>query len=318
MAYTSISDIVGTNPRLVGQLVANRIGVTNALLNSGVAIGGPEVDAVAGGGSVNATLPYMKPLNAGDYNVSNDDFTVKGTSYKAEAAAFMVARHAINKPFTYTDLVRQITGYDARGGIVGLLSDGWNATFQSVIVNSLIGALDGETALEIGDGSDAFSINLVSEAKAAAGDLGSVMRTLLVSHATRSKMEIEVASGQFAAANNTSIFFDTWRGYKVVAMSGLAADESILCADGSIAFAQVSPTGEQTLELARDPLAGNGAGGEILVSRRSFVAHPQGFNYVPQAGEATAVNTKLMNAAGRWNKALPDADIPFRVIKHLA
>lgn len=316
MAYTSISDIVGNNPRLVGQIVANRISVTNPLLSAGVAIGGPEAEALAGGGSVVATLPYLKPLAATDYNVSTDVFTTKGDSYKAEAGSFMVARHAINKPFTYTDLVRQITGFESKGGIVGLLTEGWNSTFQNVILNSTLGALAGETGLEIGDGTAPFSINLVAEAKADAGDRGSTMRTLLVSHATRAKMEIEVASGQFAAANNVDIFFDRWRGYKVVAMSGIADDTTIMCADGSIAFAQVSPTGEQTLEFGRDPLAGNGAGGEILVARRSFVAHPQGFNYVPQSGEGTAVNTKDMLTGARWTKALPDADIPFRVIKH--
>jgi hypothetical protein len=294
---TRIADLVA-NPGAMSNIVTKNFRANNALLASGVATSGPEVDLLMTGGSYVQGLSFINKVDTSTFNYSSDDFDEKGATGKITAANYMALRHDLNWGWAYTDLVRLVTKYDVRGGLTAALPLYWSEVSENIAVASMKGALAKTAALTSGTITTDFSLDTVIDAAATLDD-PRANKTLFVSRKTLAKLQ-KLNKNAYVPAADTNLGFASFAGYGLNITEEFGDDTIIVAQDGAIAFGAGVIAGTVGMEIGRDVNAGNGGGGEILRTRLSMVVAPQGFSY------ATAAN---------WVQTADNKDVGFRAIK---
>ncbi|WP_448538533.1 hypothetical protein [Sphingobium yanoikuyae] len=324
---TTISDLVPSEKAMASR-VDLLLPAKNPLINSGLAVGGPEVDAVLPEtGSRKQGLAFIKPLDSSEVNISNDNIDQDGSSGKLTADEFTVVRHEHNYAWGYADLARMITAYSIEGGIAAGIAQYWNDRFQKTAIASLKGvqahieavlAYSGTdeaklaqkaeyAALVTGTNSTNWSMTNVFKSAATANEYQDMFDTMIVHPNMYAKFQSEETSG-FLTPAQTGSQFATYKGYKLIKDTSFGDQLTVLARTGGLAF------GARTNELENERLAnkGNGGGANLLHSRQGYVCHVQGTNY---AG-STAPDLATLSLAATWNLAVPAAQFGFRFIKH--
>jgi hypothetical protein len=307
---TKITDLVKDEKAL--DVAVNLIlPAKNELVNSGLTVRGPEVDAVAGGGPRKASLQYLNPLGTDEVNVSTDNILDEGNIGSMSADEYMVLRHDLNYGWGFTDLTRMVTQYDAEGGIRAGIAQYWATQYMKVLTSTLKGikGVVGETAV-----TGAFDMGAIYDEAAKTGMLQDQFNVMMVSPALYAKLQGQEQNG-FIPASKTNTRIAEFQGFNVLRTATLTADELVLGRTGAISFGEGVPAGLLTTEIERRANAANGGGADILHSRRSFVVHPQGFSYkgnIPTKG--TNVFTNL-EAKASWELEVPIEQVGFRFMK---
>lgn len=314
---TTIADLV-PNEKVLAGLVNMYLEANNSLVTSGLAVRGPEVDAVASGGPRKASIPFLNPLqteNAGVavVNVSNDDITDQGDVGKLTADEFGVLRHELNNGWGYADLARMVTQFDAQGGINAGLGAYWSAIYQHVAMKSILGCIGVDAGLTFdgGDATQAFSYDMVVDATATAGVYADSFDILAPSPKTYAKMRKDQKG--FTPGSETASRFDEWYGFKLIKTKAFGDTKTLVARSGALAFGEGVSPAMTPIEIERLANAGNGGGASILHSRRSVVIHPQGFGYKG----ATSIAPAALATSSNWELAIPDLElVGFRMLNH--
>ena len=308
---TTISDLV-PNEKVLAGTVDLLMKDANEIVNSGLAVRGVEVDAVAGGGPRKASIPFVNPLATTDYNIGNDDINDAGNVGKMTADEFSAIRHDINYGWGYADLARMVTTYDTQGGIAAGIAQYWASIYQQLAVSSIKGAGAVNSGLTFGDGTDALAVAMLVDAAATAEMYSDMFDILIVSPATKAKLRKLNAGNTFVPASESNIKFDTFAGYKLLTSKAFGNTTSVLARSGALSFGEGTPAGMVPVEIERVANGGNGQGASILHSRRSVVIHPQGFGYT---GAVAPTKTNLEDST-KWELVVPVEQVGFRFIDH--
>jgi len=308
---TRIADLVA-NPGVLSNVVTQAFRVKNSLITSGVAVGGPEVDMLMTGGSQMQGLNFINKVDTSTFNYSSDDFDEKGPVGKITAGSYMALRHDINWGWAYTDLVKMITKYDVRGGLVSAIPMYWSEVAENLAVASMKGVLAKTAALTTGAVADAFDLDKLIDAASTMDD-PRAQKTLFISRKTLAKLQ-KANRNAYVPAADTDLGFDQFAGYNLIITETFGDNLTVVAQNGALAFGAGLVPGEVGMEIDRDPNAGNGGGGEILRTRLSVVVAPQGFSYT---GAAKPGITGLATAAN-WNQVADTTLIGFRAVKHSA
>jgi hypothetical protein len=308
---TRIADLV-PNPGVLANVVTKTFRTNNALVSSGVAVTGPEVDLLMTGGSYIQGLNFINKVDTSTFNYSSDDFDEKGAVGKITAAGYMALRHDLNWGWAYTDLVRLVTKYDVKGGLVSAIPMFWSEVSENLAVASLKGALAKTAALTSGTTATAFDLDRLIDAAATMDD-PRAKKTLFLSRKTLAKLQ-KLNSNAYVPAAETDLGFASFAGFGLIITETFGDDTIVVAQDGSIAFGTGVIGGTTAMEIKRDADAGNGGGGEILRTRLSMVVAPQGFSYT---GAAKPGLTGLA-AAANWTQVAETKDVGFRAIKFTA
>lgn len=305
---TQISDLVA-NPGVLSNIVTKTFKTENAVISSGVAVTGPEVDVVMSGGSYKQELNFINKVDSSTFNYSSDDFDEKGATGKITASPYMVLRHDLNWGWAYTDLVRLVTKYSTKDGLVTAIPSYWSEVCENIAVSSMKGALAANAALTTGDGTDAFDLDLVIDASATLSD-PRASKTWYVSRKVLAKLQ-KLNRNAYVPEAETNLGFATFADNRLVVTDAFGDGTLVTAQDGAFAFGAGVIPGQVGMEIKRDADAGNGGGGEILRTRLSMVVAPQGFSYTGSekpglAGLETSTN---------WNMVADIADVGFRAVK---
>lgn len=299
------------------KLLANRVDfltrTTNLLVTSGLAVSAGEEGArLMTGGPRKGSLTYVKPLDTDVVNVSTDDDT-PGKTGRITAAEYGAVRHDLNMGWKYFDLSEMITQYDIQGGIEAGLAEYWDAQGTKLGVNSIKGALAsaGASALTIGNATTDFSRDLLIDAAATAEEFSENFDLMFTSPARAAQLKKDRTN---YAPGDTGISLPTYGGMRVIVTTAFGADTTVIAKRGALAYFIGTVPYEKPIEIDRSGQMGNGGGREILWSRRSFVVHPQGFDYVG----ATGLAPEAMATGANWKLAdgLDKKFVGFRAIKH--
>ena len=316
---TRIADLVA-NPGVLSNVVAKTYRTNNTLTASGIATTGPEVDLLMNGGSQLQGLNFVNKVDTTNYNQSSDDYDEKGPVGKITASPYMALRQDLNWGWAYTDLVRIITKYDVRGGLMSAIPLFWNEVGENIAIASLRGAIGSDAALTINNSTVPLDLNMLVDAGTGFdGDL----KNIVVNPKGKAKLQ-KLNINAYVPAKQTDLNVDNFAGYNVFVSKALADNEMIVAADGALAFSSGLVPGTIGMEIGRDLNAGNGGGGEILRTRNSVVVAPQGMGYKgsvkPNIGSDSAAGTygaSLANPAN-WARVANLTDIAFRMVKFKA
>jgi hypothetical protein len=311
---TRISDLKGAeNPGVLSNVSLAKYRVNNSLVTSGLAVTGPEVDLLMSGGSYVQRLNFVNKVDTSTFNYSSDDFDEKGATGKITAAPYDALRHDLNWGWAYTDLTRIVTKFDIKGQLLtNAIPAFWSEVGQNIAVASIKGALAKATTLSAGAVTDTFGLDALIDASATLDD-PMAQKTLLLSRKTLAKLQ-KLNKNAYVPAGETNLTFARWGDFNLVVTDAFGDNTTVIVQDGALVFSTGLVPGTIGMEVKRDADAGNGGGGEILRTRMSVVAHPQGFSYLGAAKPGLTV----LGAAASWNKVADDAFIGFRAIKHAA
>lgn len=314
MAQTRIEDLVGTDAGALSNLVTKSFAVNNSLVTSGVAVTGPEADILMQGGSAIQKMNHLNKVDTSVFNYSSDNFDEKGATGKITASPYFALRHDMNWGWTYTDLLKIITKFDVKTrALPNAIPLFWSEVAENLAIASMKGALGAEAGLTIGDGTDAFDVDLLIDAAATLQNPQS-NKSIYCSRKTLAKMQKQNKNAYVPAAE-TNLGFATFADHRLVITEAFGDGEAVTAEDGAFAFSAGLVPGEIGMEYDRDPNAGNGGGGEILRTRMSMVVAPQGFSYVGE--EKPGVAGLALNT--NWLLAAEDIkDVGFRSVKFTA
>ena len=308
---TQISDLVA-NPGVLSNVVTKTFVTRNALITSGVAVNGPEVDLLMTGGSYIQGLNHINKVDTSTFNYSSDDFDEKGATGKVTASPYMALRHDVNWGWAYTDLVRLVTKYDVNGGLVSAIPMFWSEVAENIAVASMKGALAKTAALTTGLTTEAFDIDKTIDAAATLEDPRS-RKVWYLSRRTLAKLQ-KLNKNAYVPAAQHDFGFATFADNRLVITEAFGDTKIVIAQDGAFAFGAGLVPGTLGMEIARDANAGNGGGGEILRTRLSVVVAPQGFSYI---GAAKPGLTALALPAN-WSQVASNADVGFRAVQFQA
>jgi hypothetical protein len=310
---TRIADLV-PNPTVLSNVIVKNFRAKNSLISSGVAVTGPEVDLLMSGGSATQGLSFVNKVDTSTFNYGSDDFDEKGPTGKITASNYMALRHDLNWGWAYTDLVKIITKYDVRAGLTSAIPLYWSEVGENIAIASMKGALAKTAALTTGAVTDTFDLKSIVSVSATMDDPRS-RKTLFMSNKTFAKLQLSNIGTVGVQASDAQLNVQTYAGYNVVLTEAFGDQMTLVAQEGAIAFSAGLVPFEVGAEICRDGNAGNGQGGEILRTRLSIVAAPQGFSYTGAAKPGLAGLALPAN----WTQSETDNRyIGFRAIKHAA
>lgn len=309
---TRIADLVA-NPGVLSNVTVQRFRTENSLIASGVAVTGPEVDLLMTGGSPLQGLNHVNKVDTSTFNLSSDDFDEKGATGKITASPYQALRFDANWGWAYTDLVRMITKYDVKGGLTSAIPMFWSEVGENIAIASIKGALATTEELTSGEATDAFDPDAFIDAAATMDD-PRAQKTLFVSKRTYAKLQ-KLQRSDFVVPSAANLNIGRFEGYNIILTEAFGDNQSVIATEGAIAFGAGLVPGTIGMEIARDANAGNGGGGEILRTRMSMVAAPQGFSFSNANLKPTLAQ---LATAAFWTKNAGLPEIGFRAVNHAA
>lgn len=306
---TRISDLV-PNPGVLANVVAKTYETSNTLTTSGLATTGPEVDLLMAGGSNVQRLAYINKVDTSNYNHSTDDYDQKGAVGKITASGYSALRQDINWGWAYTDLVRMITRFAPGQYVAQAIPAFWTEVGENMAVAAMRGAVAADAAMTLDLSTNALDLALIVDAGTA---FKGGAQNLIVNRKGEAEFK-KLNINAYVSAKETDLNVAQFAGYNLFVSDKLEDGEMLIGGNGALAFATGIIPGTVPMEVNRDPNAGNGGGGEILRTRRSFVVAPQGFNY---DGSDTPDLEELADEAS-WTRVADLDDVAFRLVKFQA
>lgn len=296
----------------------------NAFFQSGVAFADPRVtplmDATGGGQII--SMPYFNALAATEPNLGNDDNTQKSTPDKITGGYETAVKSFLNKSYSVMDLATIAVGADPMAAINMQLAKYWTAVAEQRIIAAATGIVADSVANHEGD--------LLLDISAATGDAakltGEVMNTAagtLGENLTDIKMVcvhpavfVNLQNRNFITTQQeglTRTLFSTYGNFIIIVDKNMPVETlegggykyyTYMFGGNCFSYNYGNPGVEY--EIDRDPASGNGAGEELLYTRRCDLVLPRGYK-TAETGKA-GLNLNALKAAATWTRAWADRE----------
>lgn len=303
---TRIADLV-PNPAMLANVVGRTYATKNSLVTSGIATTGPEVDLLMSGGSHVQGLSFINKVDTTQYNHGSDDYDQKGAVGKITAGRYSALRQDVNWGWATTDLVRMITKFAPTAYVEQAIPLFWGEVGENMATAALLGAIASDASLTLGLATTVLSLDMLVDAGT---DFKGGIQNIIVNRKTEAKFK-KMNINAYVPAKDTDLNVANFAGYNLFVKDDLADGELIIAGNGALAFATGVVPGTVPMVITRSEDAGNGQGGEVLRTRRSFVVAPQGFDYKGSTSPSLAT---LADAAS-WSKVADRDDVAFRLVK---
>ncbi len=324
---TQIADVVV--PEIFTPYVQQLTEQKARIIQSGVAVRDPAVDALLVGGGLTFNVPSFQDLDDDTDRVSTDtsidEFsggTAKPDPLKVQTSQEVAVRLSRNNSWSTSDLASALAGADPMESIASRVAFYWTRRLQAVFIATQNGVIKDNTSNDSGDytndisgssyvaGVTDFSAEAFLDAAVTMGDSMEDLTAVMVHSVVFSRMQknnlidfIPDASGQ--------IQIPTVRGRQGVVADGRPVTangyDTWLFGAGAERLGVGSP--KVPTEVEREAGGGNGGGQEILYSRQEWAAHPVGHAYTgtsPNGGPGNGTGSNELNNAGSWNRVFPE------------
>ena len=335
MASTILSNVI--EPKVFTAYTTQQTTVKSALLNSGVLLQTPELNARAGQAGAIGEMPHFNPFAWSESNVASDDASAKSVPNALTAGSQVFKKDYRSKDWGTLELVESITGEDLIAAIGNVVSTYWSQELQrhilarltaieldnaanfsnDMIVNVANDATGTPTALQ------SANINTILDAGQTMGDAASKLSMIVMhSQVWTNLMKLEPLNCTVKPVSQTELF-RTYLGKQVVIDDGVPAVQgtnrktftTYLLANGAFGYGEAAL--DDGTEIWRDPAAGVGFGEERLYSRKQFLMHPVGFSAAGAAVTARSKSPTLTQwaAAGALTRVYDRKNIPIAILK---
>ncbi len=247
-------------------------------------------------GIISRTFAEPKGMDATDTELTPNE--LGQTEYKVKT--FYQAYSELERSIQADIMPMSIA--DAKTHLINVYGTYW-ATHWNKLMANMIKGMATIPEITIGDGLSNFSRQLVLDARKTKGDIGfGRIGKMYMSSTTLYDILSKIEAGTISAGTivetygQNTIVVDGVQTvvqsdvptYKYNGVTEIELDDDM--ADGIVGIIEQGAFGigernlKQPLETARNALAGNGSGITQVVSRKAFILHPIGFNFVGTLG----------------------------------
>lgn len=304
----------------------------NAFFRSGVAYSDPRVtplmDATGGGQLI--SMPYFNPIADTEANIGNDDNTQKSTPEGITAAYETAVKTFQNKSYSVMDLAKLAAGANPQVAINNGLNNYWTGQAEDRIIAAAKGILADSVANH--DSDLLYDITSLSEAKLTApamnnasaylGEYLDDIRVICV-HPT---VFTNLRNQDFVNVklpSETKTLYSTYGDYMIIIDKNMPYEQgedgtikyySFMFGANAFTFNYGNPGIEY--EIDRDPSSGNGAGEDLLYTRRCDLILPHG--YQTAATAKAGLSQAALASANTWTRVWDKRElIKFVAVKSL-
>lgn len=318
---TKLADLIV--PEIYEQYMLENSPQLSRLITSGIARTSEEMMTLANGAGVTINVPFLKPVS-GPSQIIDDTNAL--TTNKMTAKKQVGVRLVRGNAWEFTDIATILSGADPIGALYEQLAKYWADQEQTIMI-SILGGLFGTGGcladthmLDISGNSG--NLSLISaektlEAKQLLGDNAFKIKTVAMHSAVYTYLQQQNLI-EFIPDSRGEIAFTRYLGYNVIVdddMGMFPAGDGIFTTvffgDGAFSYGSGTPNGLRPIEADRDILGSS----EVVVSRRSFVVHPNGCSWKGSISNTTPNNNELANTSS-WEKVFEDKNIAMVALKH--
>jgi hypothetical protein len=331
MASTNLADVIV--PEIFANYLAENSMTSCALLESGVLVPNPLMEAEISTGGNSLTIPFwgdlLSPADPGgvDPNISNDNPALLSTPSPIIAHGQQVRKHFLNNSWGSMSFAGELAGSDPMIRIAERVVAYWNRTYEFRLVQSLIGILLSNVANNASDmvvdisaatseapvtingtayAAPNFTRNAVIDAASTIGDRQSDFRAIAM-HSSVYREASKNNEIEFIRDSDNNIMFATYAGLAVIQDDSLYMPTagvylSVIFGPGAVGFATGAPSTGYPVEVWRYPDQGMGGGASVLYTRQNSIIHPLGFNFVGASVAGDSPTSAELALAANWTR----------------
>jgi hypothetical protein len=321
-------------PTVYGSYTAINNPMTSAFIRAGIMVNNAALNEIARSGGRTATVPFWQDIDPGlEPNYSNDDPADLAVANKIGHGTMTARKAWLNQGFGEMDLVSELAGASPLQHVRNRFGEYWVRQQNRRLIATCTGIMADNVANDDGDmvvdisgevgAAGVFGANAFIDAAYTAGENADSFTGIAVHSMIEARMlkNDELESVKDSEGN---LIMRTYKGRAVIVDDSLPVSgtgdarvyTSILFGRGSIGFGSVDGNafalGEGTpkvaQELIRTPEAGNGGGMESIWERKTWIIHPQGFEWTEPTGADTLVEMSPtladLRKAVAWNRVV--------------
>ncbi len=297
-----------------------------------------DLDASDSTGSENVATDDIADIQTASFENGTPTDTNRGdaTPQKISTATEIAARLVRNQSWSSTGLSRELAGSDPMQAIAGRVAYYWTRRLQRIFVQSWNGIIADNLLAPNGadthtqddlinnisggsfvDGVTNFSSEAFIDTAQLMGDSEMSLTVIMVHSVVYSRMQKNNLI-DFIPDARGEINIPTFLGREVIVDDGMPRTSTVY--DSWLFGPAAAQFGEALddvpTEITREALAGNGAGQEILTTRRVYMVHPTGHAFVQAAIPNGGPSNANMAAAANWSRVYPERkQISFAVLR---
>lgn len=331
MANTELSDIFV--PEVFASYQVNDSVEKTDFVESGIVALNPELDARAKSGGLLTTVPHWNDLDASiEPNYSNTTYTDVATPQKITSDEMTARISYLNEGFSSSDLNKELAGSDPMQRIANRVDAYWNRQFQRRILSIAIGLYNDNVAANGSDmvvdvssqtpgtitDDNRFNASGFIDAQYTMGDRAGGLGVI----AMHSMVVKKLAKDQLIETIRDSegkVLYQAYMNARVVVDDGMPTfgtgiDRKYLCilfGPGALGYGRGVP--KTPSEVQRYAERANGGGVEVLWSRKTWLIHPTGYDFLSATitGPGLSPTWADLQLATNWERVLDRKNIPL-------
>jgi hypothetical protein len=304
-----------------------------AFVDSGIVVQDPTLSERANSGGLLTTVPFWNDLDATiEPNYSNTTYTDIATPQKINSGEQTARIAYLNEGFSSSDLNKELAGSDPMERIAARVDSYWNKQFQRRILSIAIGIYNDNVAANSGDmvvdvtsqspgtitDANRFTAPGLIDANYTLGDAAPGVGVLAL-HSIIYKKMLKDQLIEFIPDAQGKLTIPTYLQMRVVVDDGMptfgsGVDRKYLCilfGAGAIGYGAGEP--KRPSEVQRYPERANGGGVEVLWSRKTWLIHPNGYDFKSATitGPGLSPTWADLQLATNWERVVDRRKIPM-------
>ena len=331
MANTELTDIFV--PEVFASYQVNDSVEKTAFVESGVVVLNPELDARAKSGGYLTTVPFWNDLDASiEPNYSNTTYTDVAEPQKITSDEMTARISYLNEGFSSSDLNKELAGSDPMQRIANRVDAYWERQFQRRILAIAVGLYNDNVAANSSDmtvdvtsstpgtitDANRFDSSSFIDAQFTMGDQVGKLG-VFACHSMIYKRMVKEQLIDFIRDAEGKLLWTEYLGARVVVDDGMptfgaGVDRkylSILFGTGAMGYGRGTP--KNPAKVSRYEERANGGGVEVLWSRKTWLIHPGGYDFLSATITAPGLSPTWanLNAANNWARVLERKKLPM-------
>ena len=330
MANTELTDIFV--PEVFASYQVNDSVEKTAFVESGVVVLNPELDARAKSGGLLTTVPFWNDLDASiEPNYSNTTYTDVAEPQKITSDEMTARISYLNEGFSSSDLNKELAGSDPMQRIANRVDAYWERQFQRRVLAIAVGLYNDNVAANASDmtvdvtsstpgtitDANRFDSSSFVDAQFTMGDQVGKLG-VFATHSMIYKRMVKEQLIDFIRDAEGKLLWTEYLGARVIVDDGMptfgtGVDRkylSILFGTGAMGYGRGTP--KNPAKVARYEERANGGGVEVLWSRKTWLIHPGGYDFLSTTITAPGLSPTWanLNDAANWERVLARKNIP--------
>jgi hypothetical protein len=335
-----LSDVF--EPTVYGSYTAINNPMTSSFVRAGIMVNSAALNTIARDGGRMATVPFWQDIDPTlEPNYSNDDPADLAVPNKIGHGTMTARKAWLNQAFGEMDLVSELAGASPLQHVRNRFGEYWVRQQNRRLIASCVGLMADNVTNDGGDmvvdisglagAAAVFGANAFIDAAYTAGEAADMFTGIAVHSMIEARMlkNDELESVRDSEGN---LIVRTYKNRAVIVddtlpVSGVGDARvytSILFGRGAIGFGQVEGAAfalgegipKVAAEVVRTPLAGNGGGMEAIIERKTWLLHPQGFEWVEGGAALTELSPTLadLRLGTHWNRVVDRRQAPIAFV----